>query len=119
MTTPEIEEMISEEINNIRKYATHEEIEKLDSNKLNGRGSQTCIYGLMTGDCFSDRAHELLGLCARPYSSALGCKGDLIREISWASQLKSGEGRILYSAIEYFLYTNELDEKQLIERIKA
>lgn len=61
----EIMELVKEEADNIKKYATPEEIAKLNVNAVNGGSPSQCIYGLMTDRCTTDRAHELIGLCAR------------------------------------------------------
>lgn len=54
------------EINNIKKYATKAEINRLDFENLNPDSKYKCIYGQMTGICTSPRASELIfKSCAR------------------------------------------------------
>lgn len=52
-----------EEITNLKQYATKEEINKLDFTDLNPNLRYSCIYGQMTGNCWSPRALELITLC--------------------------------------------------------
>lgn len=47
------------EIEMIKKFATSEEIARLDFKNFNHRHSDNCIYGQMTGHCTSPRAKEL------------------------------------------------------------
>jgi hypothetical protein len=54
---------VIKELDNIKKYATKEELDKLDIYKLNSASKYDCIYGLLTGSCFSSRATELTKLC--------------------------------------------------------
>lgn len=47
------------EVRYLRKHATKEEIRKLDFTKFNPSDEEECIYGQMTGSCYSERAAEL------------------------------------------------------------
>jgi hypothetical protein len=60
-------EMVSKEINHLRTHATAEEKSKLDFISFDYQDHEHCIYGQMTGDCFSDRAKELM---PKTYTSA-------------------------------------------------
>lgn len=59
------------ELLNIKKFATESEIERLinaiESYEFDGKRSQNCIYGAMTGNCYSSRASELIKKCATTY----------------------------------------------------
>lgn len=59
-------EVINEAIA-LRQYATKEEREKLCFRLLNSMSQTNCIFGLMTGDCDSPRALELIQKCASRY----------------------------------------------------
>lgn len=62
------------ELNNIKKFATKDEVHKLliaikshilgDPYIIRGSNPALCIYGHMTGDCYSSRACELVELCS-------------------------------------------------------
>jgi hypothetical protein len=47
-------------------HATEEEKGRLDLETLDPGHYELCVYGQMTGDCYSERALELLRLCGVP-----------------------------------------------------
>lgn len=57
------------ELTNIKKNATVDEIQRLIEhiNILDGLYNDKCIYGLMTGNCHTSRASELITECASIY----------------------------------------------------
>lgn len=57
------------EINNIKALATTEEIESLNLLGLRPSERDKCIYGQMTGDCFSFRAQYLIEECCNTTTS--------------------------------------------------
>lgn len=60
--------LVIQEAKNLRKLATREEKDQLNLVTLNPRNEWKCIYGQMTGSCFSDRAEELIvKSCQRVY----------------------------------------------------
>jgi hypothetical protein len=50
---------VKTELDNIKANATKEEIGRLNIESFNVNSPTRCIYGLMTGECFSNRAKEL------------------------------------------------------------
>lgn len=60
MTKEEVYNAIVEEIKTIREKATSEEKAKLDIEIFNEYSPTQCIYGLMTGNCVSHRANQLM-----------------------------------------------------------
>jgi len=50
---------VRKELKYLRTHATKTEINRLKIEKLRPTDSSACIYGLMTGDCQSNRAAEL------------------------------------------------------------
>ena len=60
MTRQELIEAVKVEAANLKKYATKEELDNLDFNTFNPSSSNLCIYGQMTGRCWSRRSHELI-----------------------------------------------------------
>lgn len=56
-------ELVIKEAINLRKYATEEELNKLDFVTLDGTHGSFCIYGQMTGSCSSERTSDLQRLC--------------------------------------------------------
>lgn len=51
---------VMQEIEGIKKYATKEQIEKLNLDTFEPEGISTCIYGQMTGSCFSPQTTALI-----------------------------------------------------------
>jgi|SRR6478609_2101100 len=47
----------------LKQHVTPEEINKLDYSMLIPEQRDSCIYGQMTGDCFSRRATDLIKKC--------------------------------------------------------
>lgn len=56
--------LVDQEIANLKKYATKEEIDNLNLDDFCATGERSCIYGQMTGSCYSERANYLIGKCA-------------------------------------------------------
>lgn len=59
----ELRQLALQEIKNLWVHATKEELARLDHNAINPFSIDNCIYGQLTGDCDSGRAHELIRLC--------------------------------------------------------
>lgn len=53
------------EINLLKQNATKEELSQLNFETLNPDNGRLCIYGQITGDCFSNRAFELIQTCCK------------------------------------------------------
>lgn len=69
----ELAPLVIAEADNLKKYATKEEIDRLDFSRLSTIDRNRCIYGQMTGDCYNDRANELIIQCAtRVYETPNG-----------------------------------------------
>lgn len=55
-----LEELVIAEATNIKKLALKRELKKLDFCNLVPDDHKSCIYGQMTGDCYGERAYELI-----------------------------------------------------------
>lgn len=66
-TIKDLRSDVRQEADNIKKYATKEEISRLDFKSLDPKKIDRCIYGQMTGNCDNERAVELITLCAKRY----------------------------------------------------
>lgn len=62
--TKTLAELVVKEAKNIRKHATKKEIGNLELKRLDPNSINDCIYGQMTGHCYSQRANELILVCA-------------------------------------------------------
>lgn len=109
----ELIELVKEEASKLKKFATKEELDRLDFKRIDPMSGFDCIYGQMTGSCFSTRALELVQKCAIPYSSSIYMFSE--------PKLKFNEEYFRsYSPIEYFIYnTNMYNNKILIDYLKG
>ena len=57
--------LVKKEAENLKKYATINELLNLDLNRLDGLDQNYCIYGQLTTNCYSVRASELISLCTK------------------------------------------------------
>lgn len=66
---------VMHEIEMLKKHGTKAEKNRLNFDKFSPNSAQQCIYGQMTGDCRSKRAHKLMELsCVRIFDlSASDC----------------------------------------------
>ncbi len=64
-----LKRQVLREANNLKKYATKEELQRLNIELLVPKFQTACIYGQMTGDCYSPRASELIHKCAVPVAA--------------------------------------------------
>jgi len=56
--------LVREEAKNLLKFSTREERANLNFEEFSPENSFECIYGQMTGNCFSPRAEQLIKQCA-------------------------------------------------------
>jgi predicted NAD-dependent protein-ADP-ribosyltransferase YbiA (DUF1768 family) len=76
-----LKKLVIKEAKNIKKFATKEEIDKLLADSVAPTSTNMCIYGQMTGNCYSQRALELLDLCAK-HSDDDNFSDAILREFS-------------------------------------
>lgn len=73
MKTETLNNLVVKEAKNLKVNATKEELENLNFRNLNPSHIDNCIYGQMTGDCFSYRATDLIRKnCVKVYDSENG-----------------------------------------------
>lgn len=97
-----LEERVIEEAFNLKKYATPEELRRLNIENLNPLSVYECIYGQMTGSCNSKRALELIQKCCSE-----GYKSNESEEVVPTAECNYYEGRIylsFWSPIEKFIW---------------
>lgn len=128
MITKKLKELVRIEADNLRKYATKEELRWLDFEHLRPLNVGLCIYGQMTDNCFSDRASELVQKCAKSYCFPLS---DLDVEMEWDfknykdSWLHEDfqEDRVerlrFFSPIEVYIGHKNAKSKSLIEYLRG
>lgn len=67
----ELKRAVLKEVEALKKHATPEQISRLNLFEIDPMSTTNCIYGQMTGDCFSEEAGKLVRLCAMPYSDSI------------------------------------------------
>lgn len=108
-----LNELVKQEADNIKLHATELEKSKLLLVRLNPESKRECVYGLMTGNCFSDRASELLNLCA------MECVDDIEDVFEIIGKVKYSATRNFFSPLEYYINQKDADNRQLIKYIKG
>lgn len=118
----ELNKLVKQEAINLKKYATKEEIARLNFKDFQYQNAYGCIYGLMTGTCLSDRANDLIiKCCKKVYAPTQNCQSmfrydELIKphKVHWGRTLRFA------SPIEKWLFLVEGDlHKRLIQFIKG
>lgn len=120
--------IVIEEAKALRKHASEVEISKLDFNTLNPNSVTSCIYGQMTGHCYSPRAVELIeNSCKRVYTTNGGFAESKLNG-SPVGKFRRNDGKALlfglnttyWSPIELFITKATLKQKSsLIKFIKG
>lgn len=104
---------VQKELDNIKAKATPEEIAKLEFKKFQHDSGSACIYGLMTGDCDSDRALEIQ---PKKYADIDGCGWDSGYEFEKQSYEKGTD----FTALEKYLFMVERPKhKEIIKYLKG
>jgi hypothetical protein len=114
MITKLLKQLVVEEATKLKQYATDKELVKLEFSTLDPSFPNTCIYGQMTGNCFSERSKDLLLLCAKPYRR-MGINNGKTRATSFKTRyvgstfnpFKVPNREIIYSPIECFISEDE------------
>lgn len=124
----EYPKLVIDEAKALRKHATEAEISNLDFNSLKPDTVKECIYGQMTGHCFSERAKELIEKsCKRVYSTT-GSLDSVRLNGSPVGKHRENEGKAYmfrrntdyWSPIEVFLPKSTDEERlKLVQFIKG
>lgn len=96
----ELIKLVKSEAELLKIHATISEKKRLKYTRIVPMLSHRCIYGLLTGDCFSQRATDLLKLCAVPYSSKVRSSHHSFYLIDTNEKFMDGEFR-WFSPIEF------------------
>lgn len=97
---------VSKEIEGIKKHTTKEQKNKLDFLNFHPDSQYRCIYGQMTGDCYSDEAIELIKKIKSP------CIYTFRRNSEWG-----GDRRL--TALESYIYLYPNDTEKIMKYIKG
>lgn len=115
MVTKRLKLAVIEESTKLRQNARPSERARLNYFELSPQNTFLCIYGQMTGNCFSRRSSVLLELCAVPYSSSL----ERSRNPNLDSFPKFRYARDTFSAIEFYIVQPKAKNKKLVEFIRG
>ena len=75
LTFTELNNLVTAEVASLKVNATKYEIDRLNFSKLDTTSRSYCVYGQMTGDCFSSRATTLIKQsCERVFKATYGTK---------------------------------------------
>lgn len=119
------------EINMLKKHATKQELAKLNLGTFNYDHVNECIYGQMTGACYSKRAKKLMNLsCIRVMD--LSGPFNSIRQVKisskqfnvngeYAKQTWESDGRNFnyMSALEGYIFTKDANISGIIDYMKG
>ena len=113
--------LVKNEAKKLKKKATSKELDKLSFTELDPVDFYKCIYGQITGDCFSGRAIELIeGCCKRVYANDTDKDVD---EYILNGKPKKSDRTQYWSPIEVFIATKENQEngnnKMLVRYLKG
>lgn len=130
-TFDQLKEDVRKEAEALKQHATKEERERLSMIKFSPSHYDGCIYGLCTGDCFSDRATELIAACCVRYfhNNSItsikreGFKG-VVKRVNGATveDLKSARKFVepkYYSAIEAYILLPEAKNANIISYLRG
>lgn len=109
---------VCKEAAKLRENATSRELNKLAFSSLNPQSPERCVYGQMTGGCYSPRAEELIRRCASLVIDA----GNALSNVSckWErGRKKELHESNVWSPIEVYIVQDGADNKTLIRYLKG
>lgn len=108
---------VIDEIENLKKFATKEELSKLNFPNFNPYWKNSCIYGQMTGDCFNDRANELIILCAC-MTNSFTYLSEEIQNVSNTLPRNLGDDIDNFTFLEHFISKYKYNNEHIIEYLR-
>jgi len=119
-----MQKLVKEEATNLLKYAKKKELNNLNFERLNPESIFSCIYGQMTGDCFTDRSTKLITKCAsRVYKYDSNFGNNTLKNNKINGSPKEEDRDDYWSPIEVFIATkvnqNNGNNKMLVDYLKG
>jgi len=114
--------LVKIELSNLMVYASENERRSINVNYLYPTASNYCIYGQMTGSCFSERALELVKKCAIPVSETIEYRKAELDHLNSPEKFgEDAEGRDYFSALEVYIVTEHGRErkKEIVDFLKG
>lgn len=132
-TFEQLKEDVKKEAEALRVHATAEELAKLSIDELRPSNVSHCIYGQMTGNCYSFRAATLINKCCKRYfrksimpdffkhntsfeNIQMGVNGIVVKDFV-EHRTKCDE--VHFSAIEAYILLHEAKNANLIAYLKG
>lgn len=125
MTREELCKLVLLEADNIKKNCSEEEISKLDFEHLDPSNPRKCIYGQMTGSCFTERTLDLVVNLPNHFEHIYDYEQENIPldEVLNAEATfrfdPIEEHKLVFSPIEVYITLPEADNENLINYIKG
>jgi len=114
MKKSEFIQEVCDEINTIKEKTTQRELNRLNIDDFDYKSSSNCIYGQMTGGCFSKRAIKL-----HPKKYDQISDYEIFDKKTCFSKLLKKPGNY-FTALEQYLYIcSKNKEKQIIQYLKG
>lgn len=118
MISKDLVELVHIEASRLKENARPDELKKLDFLSLNPELPWYCIYGQITGSCYSTRAHTLIKKCASRVLPTLepSC------ELTYGTKVNlhtSVNAKLSWSPIEVYILQSGSDQEQLINYLKG
>jgi hypothetical protein len=110
-TFEQLKDDVRKEAEALKIHATKEERERLDIANLNAVDPEKCIYGLLTGECDSDRADELIQACNKILLQYEPCSENLM--------VVEGFKKWRWSPIEVYIGKEESNNASLISFLRG
>jgi hypothetical protein len=110
-TFEQLKDDVCKEAEALRIHATKEERERLDLKRMDPTDPERCYYGLMTGECDSDRASELIQKCTTVF----------LINTHYENEVEVSEGfkKYKYSPIEYYIGLPKARNANLISFLRG
>ncbi len=131
-TFEQLKEDVRKEAEALKVHATKKELVRLDISKLRPDNMSRCVYGLMTGNCYNERAAILINNCAIRYFrdgviSSLEINGfQGIHEFingstvdDFVTSRRNMEKAVHFSAIEAYILLPEANNANLIAFLRG
>lgn len=119
---------VAAEAKALREHATKEELGRLQLHALDPMHTDYCVYGLMTGDCQSDRACDLIGNCCQRFFVNEGVQlpktvTTILKRVNGKKLKSVKEDRAFainhLSAIEVYIGQSNAQNKNLIAYLRG
>lgn len=115
MITDRLKELVKIEADGIKIYANDAEINKLDFSELDPSEEKFCIYGQMTGSCYSHRAADIISKITKPFSHLID-NFKPAREVLFDEKLPF---RCDFTPIEFYIFQKDAKNENIINYIKG